>query len=363
MIYINEMYQANIINQQISYYILQEEYNKLNGKYIYESGEGWLKEKINKFVSIIKTWIEKIKTFITKTLPAWFVKIKNSLLKLLGFKKGKEITPEKVKEDAKADINKTVNSANTATKTIIEQTAKTNIDDKKDATDNELIKKATLIKNNAIEKIKEHVKKNDIDMASGQAIIKAIESNMCVYMKYGKSENRGLTGTMIPLDIMQKAISASKDVVDFFCDSSTEIISDIDKNVDPSIQAEDLDFNQANENFEVPDIEELKGKRQEILIRSLDDLSDIISATISKQKIIDSVKSKTNTAISNIDQCGKKMQNTQAENTEKISKTISLINLAMKNITNSYNQMVSFYTLCTQEAKNYISNCKEIEKK
>lgn len=82
------LYEAQIVNQQITYHILKEEYDSLRGNVTLNEGAGeWIKDKLKKFVKFIRTILSKITTFITKTFPGWVKKIIDKILIFLKIKK------------------------------------------------------------------------------------------------------------------------------------------------------------------------------------------------------------------------------------------------------------------------------------
>lgn len=118
------LYEANIINQQITYYVLKEEYDNLrNGVITEESSSGaatWIKDKLSKFVKFIKAALEKITTFITKTFPEWVKKVFDKVLIFLKIKKEpttinttkiEQVTNTETKNKVTTEISK-ANSAN-----------------------------------------------------------------------------------------------------------------------------------------------------------------------------------------------------------------------------------------------------------
>lgn len=64
------LYESQIANQQIQYYILKEEYNNASGRPITEglSDVGdWIVDKVKKATHALKVIWNKIITFVTKT--------------------------------------------------------------------------------------------------------------------------------------------------------------------------------------------------------------------------------------------------------------------------------------------------------
>ena len=114
------LYQGMIVEQQITNFVLENEYNKELGVVTEADQESklkaagkWIKEKIDYFIGVIKTWFGKITHFLTKTLPQWISKQINRLLVLLHIRqKSVKIDDSKISEGNKEKVKETCKKAN-----------------------------------------------------------------------------------------------------------------------------------------------------------------------------------------------------------------------------------------------------------
>lgn len=115
------LYEQHIINQQISYFILREEYENERG-YVTEGLKevgAWIKDKVDKFIKLIKSWFGKIWNFLTKTVPAAISKLVNNILVFLHLKKKPVVVNEnKIQEKNKGKVKEACKKANKANAVI-----------------------------------------------------------------------------------------------------------------------------------------------------------------------------------------------------------------------------------------------------
>lgn len=111
------VYESKIINQQISYYILKEEYENEKTGFVnegFKEAGAWIKNKVTAFVKLIKSWIEKLGNLI-KRIFKWITGAVNKVLVFLKLKKKpEEIDCSKMKESDKAKAQEAAKKANKA---------------------------------------------------------------------------------------------------------------------------------------------------------------------------------------------------------------------------------------------------------
>lgn len=114
---IASIYESKIINQQISYYILKEEYENEKTGFVnegFKEAGAWIKNKVIAFVKLIKSWIEKLGNLI-KRIFKWITGAVNKVLVFLKLKKKpEEIDCSKMKESDKAKAQEAAKKANKA---------------------------------------------------------------------------------------------------------------------------------------------------------------------------------------------------------------------------------------------------------
>lgn len=117
---LGSIYEAKIIEQQITYYILKENYEYLETGVVTEGlkeAGNWIKEKAKAFARKVKEWLDNIWDWLKK-IGNWIKDKFNALLRFLGIKKkAAQVDGSKLPDDEKkkvaADVKK-LNSANTA---------------------------------------------------------------------------------------------------------------------------------------------------------------------------------------------------------------------------------------------------------
>lgn len=108
--------QATIVEQQITNFVLENEYEKQLGlvtenSKLKDAGK-WIKERIDHFIEIIKSWWSKIVHFLTKTLPEWAAKKKKWLLELLHIRqKAVKVDDSKINEGDREKVKETCKKA------------------------------------------------------------------------------------------------------------------------------------------------------------------------------------------------------------------------------------------------------------
>lgn len=108
--------QATIVEQQITNFVLENEYEKQLGlvtenSKLKDAGK-WIKERIDHFIEIIKSWWSKIVHFLTKILPEWAAKKKKWLLELLHIRqKAVKVDDSKINEGDREKVKETCKKA------------------------------------------------------------------------------------------------------------------------------------------------------------------------------------------------------------------------------------------------------------
>lgn len=189
---IESCYLSTAYNQQISYRLLQESLISVyesNDESVFSKIFGWIKKKMQDFVSLIKKWVAAIVKFLTQTIPNFLKrmlkKIKSFIDRLFG--KSKTIELEKnVSIQEKKRIENTVNKANVVTKETVlkkaDKESKTETPDgkeiNKDANLGSKSKKDEEIKFSSNDDIAEKRKsvKKDIDKINGEKVKEDINS-------------------------------------------------------------------------------------------------------------------------------------------------------------------------------------------
>ena len=122
--------QATILEQQITQFILEKEYKNELGIPINEETDddknalqkagAWIKDKIDKFIALIKRWAGIIGNFLTKTVPGWISKVINGLLVLLHIRqKTEKVDSTKIKNKNKEIVKTACDQASKANRVIV----------------------------------------------------------------------------------------------------------------------------------------------------------------------------------------------------------------------------------------------------
>ena len=167
--------QGIIIEQNINYFILENQYEKELGVITeadqqnkFEAAKNWLKKKINDFIGIIKSWASAVIKFLTKTLPEWLSRQFNKLMVFLHIRqKAETIDISKVTEENRQKIKEGCRKANHANMVLQAYKAKRDENGVSQA-----MKDMTTIVNQAYENIKnaeEHSKELHKQAAADQA--------------------------------------------------------------------------------------------------------------------------------------------------------------------------------------------------
>lgn len=240
------LYEQQIINQQISYFVLKEEYEDANGRVVteglHEAWE-WIKDKVNKFIGVLKSWFGKIWTFLTKTFPAAIKKMVDGILEVLHLKKKAEIIDEsKIKEGDKAKIEEICDKANKANAVIVAAeksgteaaptiSVPTNTGEKKEdnGSDNkkteisqkELLAQAVATKTNAVDSLEEIAKTAPAEeKAELTKTVTNIKSKKQVVMS--SKQSTYLQGPLLDLDKAENYMKCSRKAVSMLYDDITK---------------------------------------------------------------------------------------------------------------------------------------------
>ena len=80
----------------------------------------WIKDKIDKFIALIKRWAGIIGNFLTKTVPGWISKVINGLLVLLHIRqKTEKVDSTKIKNKNKEIVKTACDQASKANRVIV----------------------------------------------------------------------------------------------------------------------------------------------------------------------------------------------------------------------------------------------------
>lgn len=120
--------QGVIVEQQITNFILENEYKKELGV-VTEADEGklkaaseWIGKQVDRFIGILKTWWGKIVHFVTKTIPKYVSIALNWVRGILHLRqKPEKVDANKIDDSNKKKVKEACNQANAAT--IKEKTA------------------------------------------------------------------------------------------------------------------------------------------------------------------------------------------------------------------------------------------------
>lgn len=112
-----EIYECNIINQHITYYILESKYN--NSIIINESisdklnkAKDFILRQVNKLIELIVEVGKKIRYFFLKYIPEKFKELKDKILK----KKNSKIKDNTTQSDSQKEVNKSAENKDSAEK-------------------------------------------------------------------------------------------------------------------------------------------------------------------------------------------------------------------------------------------------------
>lgn len=122
--------QATILEQQITQFILEKEYKNELGVPVNEEADddknalqkagAWIKDKIDKFIALIKRWFGIIANFLTKKVPEWIKGKIDALLILLHLRqKTEKVDSSKIDTKNKNTVKQACNQANKANRVLI----------------------------------------------------------------------------------------------------------------------------------------------------------------------------------------------------------------------------------------------------
>ena len=237
--------QATILEQQITQFILEKEYKNELGIPVNEEADddknalqkagAWIKDKIDKFIALIKRWAGIIGNFLTKTVPGWISKVVNGLLVLLHIRqKTEKVDATKIENKNKETVKQACNQASKANRVIVaaKEEKKNKVvaapkisgfkDDNGSLSQNkpeeskvaatiqpEVVEKAEKIKEESIKKLEEVKEKSDSpeEKQEVEKAIKNIEAEKQVELVEEKLDY--LEGNMIDYDLYCKYCSIS----------------------------------------------------------------------------------------------------------------------------------------------------------
>ncbi len=262
--------QATILEQQITQFILEKEYKNELGIPVNEEADdnknalqkagAWIKDKIDKFIALIKRWAGIIGNFLTKTVPGWISKVINGLLVLLHIRqKTEKVDTTKIESKNKETVKTACAQASKANRVIVaaKEEKKNKVvaapkisgfkdndgtlsQNKSEESQNtvatiqpEIVEKAEKVKDEAIKKLEEVKEKSD-SPAEKQEIEKAvknIEAEKQVELVEEKLDY--LEGNMIDFDLYCKYCKISDNsfslVANRVNSSNSQIMRDLNK--------------------------------------------------------------------------------------------------------------------------------------
>lgn len=237
--------QATILEQQITQFILEKEYKNELGVPVNEEADdknalqkagAWIKDKIDKFIALIKRWAGIIGNFLTKTVPGWISKVINTLLVLLHIRqKTEKVDATKIESKNKETVKTACAQASKANRVIVaakeekknkivaapkisgfkdndgtlSQNKSEESQDTAATVQPEIVEKAEKVKDEAIKKLEEVKEKSDspAEKQEVEKAIKNIEAEKQVELVEEKLDY--LEGNMIDYDLYCKYCSIS----------------------------------------------------------------------------------------------------------------------------------------------------------
>lgn len=275
-----EAYQSQILNQSVSMFILKEQYETATNNILYENNleilreeeesrlqkaGAWIKEKVQKFIKMIKDWLTKLKNFLFKTIPEFFKKRWNGLLIFLKIKK-KPVVVDASEAKNKDELKQAANIVN---KSANAQAMAQLTNDKKYAV------AAQKIKSQAIKEIQAKAKENHLIGEYYYPMLKAVQNNQCVYLKMAQGTDNTVKGTIFDLDLGTKVVKRVTGTLDSVGDFE-KLFDDMgfdENDAEKTLQAIKSAIEQskkytAEQVFKdcgVPSLEELKKSRKEVV--------------------------------------------------------------------------------------------------
>lgn len=345
------VYESKIINQQISYYILKEEYNKEKNGYVNESVGSWIKDKVNAFVKLVKNWLEKLGNLI-KRVAKWIAGAVNKVLVFLKLKKAPEtIDGSKLKDSEKNEAQEVAKKAN---KVVAVASTKSSVAPPKmkeeDATKytEEQQKVADDIIANFVKEIEEKMNKAESKAMKAyfQDIIDAVKKNRPIILRISSNFKEDTKVNIVDTNLILNAIKIRLELLTSGMDTSIDIAL-----IDMSTPLEKLDevYNALKDGYEdamkkIKDIDkdkieksmrQLSGEQaQKDIYNLLNFLEKNTSKSLTKK--YDKVKTTLNGGIDFLDNVVEKNQDTEKE--------IKIINFYMKFITELYNEAIDMDT-------------------
>lgn len=275
-----EAYQTQILNQKVSMYILQTQYESATNEILFENNlellreeeesrlqkaGNWIKEKVQKFIKMIKDWLAKLKNFLFKTIPDFFKKKWNGLLIFLKIKK-KPVVVDASEAKNKDELKQ---AANTVNKSANAQAMAQLTNDKKYAV------AAQKIKSQAIKEIQAKAKENHLIGEYYYPMLKAVQNNQCVYLKIAQGTDHTVKGTIFDLDLGTKVVKGVSDTLvsmsnlgelfgdmEFDENDAEKTLQSIKSVIE---QSKKYTAEQVFKDCGVPSLEELKKSRKEVV--------------------------------------------------------------------------------------------------
>lgn len=302
--FIAEAYKATIINQQVSAFVMQEEYNASCNSLLYgdsfnflneaedsklKQAGNWIKEKVGQFVKMIKTWLGKLKILVTKTIPGWISKKWNQLLVFLKIKKKpvevnvKSAPPavQKKVKAAAAKANKAVSMA------VLAKMEDDGFDDslKDNGSFKSVGAQAAKYKSEAIKALQAEMASDPEYKQYYAAILKAIQANHTVYVNI--AENKGsIKVKTFPLSVIGDILDPYLDafsavdkaatlalkgamILNSAKNAGTDVGEDIKKDAyDNEDEIKSITWDTLAKQFNIMSSEQLQSKKQEVEVDS-----------------------------------------------------------------------------------------------
>ncbi len=372
-----EAYQAQILNQNVSMFILKEQYESITNKILYENNlqilreeeesrlkkaGAWIKDKVQKFIKMIKEWLGKLKNFLFKTIPEFLKKKWDGLLIFLKIKKKPVVIDA---TDAK-DKDKLEQAANAVNRSANAQAMAQLANDTKlyGAT-------AAKLKADSIKLIRKYLQDaHEPDLREYYyPMIKAIQNNQCVYLKLAKGTDHTVKGTIFDRELGYNALIALDNVLDIddlinglkvlannintITDDKAEQIPKMFKNINT---AEDI-FKETK----VPTMDELKNSRKEIEA-NFDNVTEYLSIktqveSLAKysQKQFNSLEKVSNDTLA---QMQKAVDSPDVSNQKAITVVMQCIRTVVNLFSSCCVKVNQYQNFMCQDIANFIKVCK-----
>lgn len=355
------VYESQIINQQISYYILKEEYENEKNGYVNESVGSWIKDKVVAFAKLVKSWLEKLGNLI-KRVAKWIGSAVNKVLVFLKLKKAPEtIDGFKLKDSEKKEAQEVAKKANkvvavAATKSSTPPPKMKEEDARKYTEEQQKVADSIIAK--FVKEIEEKMNKTESKTMKEyfQDVIDTVKKNKPIILRISSNFKEDTKVNIVDTNLLLNAIKIRLELLTSGMDIDTDISL-----IDISTPPEELDkvYSSLKDGYEVAkkqinsidkdkierSIREVSGDQAQKDIYNLLNFLDK-NTTKSLTQNYNSVKFNLNG--------GKDFINMQVEdaNTEK---ELKIINFYMKFITELYNEAIDMDTYA------YTKSCEVIK--